>query len=139
MTYHHEGKPRWMETIKIALPIEEFKKAHVKFLFKHRSTNDVKDKNEKPFALSFMKLMQDNGTTVSNTEHDLILYKIDSKKWSEDDVSYLKFNWKRIEGEEITKVWTNGLAPTNKDSFSIATTFCSTKLTQNGKRILISI
>lgn len=41
-----------------------------------RSTNDLKDKNEKPFALSYMKLMQSNGTTLKNTEHDLIVYKV---------------------------------------------------------------
>lgn len=41
-----------------------------------RSTNDLKDKNEKPFALSYMKLMQPNGTTLKNTEHDLIVYKV---------------------------------------------------------------
>ncbi|XP_063609034.1 dedicator of cytokinesis protein 1-like isoform X2 [Penaeus indicus] len=137
VTYHHEAKPKWMETIKIALPIEEFKKAHVKFIFKHRSTNDVKDKNEKPFAMSFMKLMQDNGTTVLNTEHELIIYKIDSKKWQEDDSNYLSLPWQRVNGEELVKTWTYGMAPTNKDSFTISTTFCSTKLTQNAELLAL--
>ncbi|KAK7079345.1 Dedicator of cytokinesis protein 2 [Halocaridina rubra] len=133
VTYYHENKPKWMETIKIALPIEEFKKSHVKFTFKHRSTNDVKDKNEKPFAMSFVKLMQDNGTTLNNTEHELIVYKIDSKKWHDNDTDYLKLNWRRHNAEEIVKTWQFGLAPSAKENFLISTTFCSTKLTQNEK------
>ncbi|XP_066966939.1 dedicator of cytokinesis protein 1 isoform X9 [Macrobrachium rosenbergii] len=133
VTYHHENKPKWMETVKIALPIEEFKKAHIKFTFKHRSTNDVKDKSEKPFSMSFVKLMQENGTTLFNTEHDLIIYKIDPKKWQDDDISYLKLSWRRVNGEDLNKVWNYGLAPSSKDNFTISTTFCSTKLTQNAE------
>ncbi|XP_045614067.1 dedicator of cytokinesis protein 1 isoform X2 [Procambarus clarkii] len=133
VTYHHEGKPRWAETFKIALPIEEFKKAHVKFTFRHRSTNDLKDKNEKPFALSFVKLMQNNGTTLLNTEHELIVYKIDGKKWNDNDNNYLNLPWQRVDGEEIVKSWNHGVAPSLKDSFTISTTFCSTKLTQNAE------
>ncbi|XP_069941837.1 dedicator of cytokinesis protein 1 isoform X2 [Cherax quadricarinatus] len=133
VTYHHEGKPRWAETFKIALPIEEFKKAHVKFAFRHRSTNDLKDKNEKPYALSFVKLMQSNGTTLLNTEHELIVYKIDGKKWTDGDYNYLSLPWQRVNGEELVKSWNHGLAPSMKDSFTISTIFCSTKLTQNAE------
>ncbi|XP_063852697.1 dedicator of cytokinesis protein 1-like isoform X3 [Scylla paramamosain] len=132
VTYHHEPKPRWAETFKIALPVEEFKKAHIKFTFRHRSTNDAKDKSEKPFAMAFVKLIQKNGTTLQNTDHDLIVYKIDSKKWNENDLSYLGLPWERLPGEEYGKSWQFGIAPSLKDNITISTTFCSTKLTQNG-------
>ncbi|CAL4241348.1 unnamed protein product, partial [Meganyctiphanes norvegica] len=131
VTYYHEGKPKWMETFKIALPIDEFKKAHVRFTFKHRSTNDVKDKNEKPFALSFVKLMQENGTTLMNVDHNLIVYKINQKNWTEGDFSYLNLPWRRVPGDELDKGNKQVYSPSSKDSFVIATTFCSTKLTQN--------
>lgn len=88
--YYHEDKPRWCETFKIAVPIEEFKQAHLKFTFKHRSSNEAKDRSEKPFALSYVKLMQRNGTTLQDTQHELLVYKIDNKKYEENETNYLK-------------------------------------------------
>lgn len=76
VVYYHEDRPRWYENIKLAIPIEDFKGSHLKFLFKHRSSNETKDKNEKPFALSFVKLMQDDGTTLGDISHELLVYKV---------------------------------------------------------------
>merc|ERR1711911_577290 len=58
VVYYHEDKPKWMETLKIAIPIDEFYRSHLKFTFKHRSSNETKDRQEKPFALSYVRLMQ---------------------------------------------------------------------------------
>jgi hypothetical protein len=74
--YYHEDKPRWLEIFKVAVPIEDCKGSHVKFTFKHRSSNETKDKTEKPFALSYVKLMQENGTTLQDTQHELLVYKV---------------------------------------------------------------
>nr|CAD7394077.1 unnamed protein product [Timema cristinae] len=104
--YYHEEKPRWHETFKVAVPIDEFKGSHLRFSFKHRCSTESKDKLEKPFALSYVKLMQGNGTTLHDTEHDLLVYK----------------------GQKPQQ---GGLTLTNKDSFTIHTNVCSTKLTQN--------
>ena len=82
--YYHEDKPRWCETIKICVSIDEFKTAHLKFTFKHRSSTEAKDKAEKPFAMSFVPLMQSNGTTLKDNLHDLLVYKIDYKKFQND-------------------------------------------------------
>lgn len=78
VVYYHEDKPRWYEIVKLAIPIEDFKGSHLKFIFKHRSSNETKDKNEKPFALSFVKLMQDNGTTLRDTMHEILVYKVNN-------------------------------------------------------------
>ncbi|XP_043512182.1 dedicator of cytokinesis protein 1 isoform X6 [Frieseomelitta varia] len=132
--YYHEDKPRWCETFKIAVPIEEFKQAHLKFTFKHRSSNEAKDKSEKPFALSYVKLMQRNGTTLQDIQHELLVYKLDQKKYEETDISYLKLPSTRDELVELNiekKPTLGALTLSNKDSFLIATNVCSTKLTQN--------
>ncbi|XP_047365946.1 dedicator of cytokinesis protein 1 isoform X2 [Vespa velutina] len=132
--YYHEDKPRWCETFKIAIPIDEFKQAHLKFTFKHRSSNEAKDKSEKPFALSYVRLMQRNGTTLQDIQHELLVYKLDQKKYEEKDISYLKLPSTRIELFKLhteKKPTLGSLTLSNKDNFLIVTNVCSTKLTQN--------
>ncbi|XP_014489472.1 PREDICTED: dedicator of cytokinesis protein 1 isoform X4 [Dinoponera quadriceps] len=132
--YYHEDKPRWCETFKIAIPIEEFKQAHLKFAFKHRSSNEAKDKSEKPFALSYVRLMQRNGTTLQDIQHELLVYKLEQKKYDESDISYLKLPSTRGELAELNmekKPSLGSLTLSSKDNFLIATNICSTKLTQN--------
>ncbi|KAL0128391.1 hypothetical protein PUN28_003578 [Cardiocondyla obscurior] len=132
--YYHEDKPRWCETFKIAIPIEEFKQAHLKFTFKHRSSNEAKDKSEKPFALSYVRLMQRNGTTLQDVQHELLVYKLEQKKYEESDISYFKLPSTRGELAELNvekKPSLGSLTLSSKDSFLIATNICSTKLTQN--------
>ena len=36
----------------------------------------AKDRGERPFAMSFIKLMQDNGVTINDCYHDLLVYKV---------------------------------------------------------------
>lgn len=38
----------------------------------------AKDKSEKIFALSFVKLMRYDGTTLRDGEHDFIVYKVNA-------------------------------------------------------------
>lgn len=156
VVYYHEDKPRWTEIVKLAIPIEDFKGCHLKFTFKHRSSNEAKDKNEKPFALSFVKLMQDNGTTLRDTLHELLVYKvlkqflvlfvvlkywkqiffylqIDYKKFDPTDISYLTLASRKSELMDTNnRISVPGLSLANKDVFTIETNICSTKLTQNG-------
>ncbi|GFG33105.1 hypothetical protein Cfor_10663, partial [Coptotermes formosanus] len=129
--YYHEDKPRWLEIFKVAVPIEDFKGSHLKFTFKHRSSNETKDKTEKPFAMSYVKLMQENGTTLRDTQHELLVYKIDHKKFEDSDMGYLSLPSTRDELTEGQKPQHGGLSLSSKDSFTIHTNVCSTKLTQN--------
>lgn len=132
--YYHDDKPKWNETFKIELPIEEFKNCHLKFTFKHRSSNEVKDKSEKPFGLSYVRLMQDNGTTLQHKCHQLVVYKIDHKKYDKDTQScYLTLPSRTFELSANAKPSAGGLSIAPKDSFTILTNLCSTKLTQDGK------
>ncbi|KAF5292477.1 hypothetical protein FQA39_LY14024 [Lamprigera yunnana] len=131
VVYYHEDKPYWYETFKIAVPIEEFRSSHLKFTFKHRSSNEAKDKNEKPFAMAYVKLMQENGTTLRDAKHNLTIYKIDHKRLDEAGVDYFKLPSTVDEIKDHHKPQIAGLSYSTKDSFSISTNICSTKLTQN--------
>ncbi|XP_046384567.1 dedicator of cytokinesis protein 1 isoform X4 [Ischnura elegans] len=129
--YYHEDKPRWQETFKAAIPIEEFKGSHLKFTFKHRSSNEAKDRTERPFAMSFVNLMQPNGTTLFDMQHELLVYKVDHKKYEEGDIGYLNLPSLRKNLLDGQKPQSNGLTLSVKDYFLIETNICSTKLTQN--------
>uniref|UniRef100_A0A671YPQ2 Dedicator of cytokinesis 1 n=1 Tax=Sparus aurata TaxID=8175 RepID=A0A671YPQ2_SPAAU len=134
--YYQVKQPRWFETIKVAIPIEDVNRSHLRFTFRHRSSQDSKDKSEKIFALSFVKLMRYDGTTLRDGEHDLIVYKAEAKKL-EDLSLYLNLPATKLELEEKGYSATGkntqnlGNCTISKDSFQIATLVCSTKLTQN--------
>ncbi|KAG5670986.1 hypothetical protein PVAND_001211 [Polypedilum vanderplanki] len=130
--YYHDDKPKWNETFKINVPIDDFTKCHLKFLFKHRSSNDSKDKNEKPFAIAFIKLQKTNGTILQQGNHTLVVYKIDHKKLDEST----QFNYYSLPSENFELLATPkpSLAPYSllpKDTFVIDVNLCSTKLTQD--------
>ncbi|CAL8347289.1 unnamed protein product [Lota lota] len=133
--YYQVKQPCWNETIKVTIPIEDVCRAHLRVMFRHRSSQDSRDKSEKPFGMSLVRLMKGDGTTLRDGRHDLIVYKIDVKK-AEDAKTFLALpgTWAEVlEKEKQTgKPFHHaGLIPVTKDTFQISTLTCSTKLTQN--------
>lgn len=130
--YYHEDKPKWNETFKVNVPIDDFIRCHLKFMFKHRSSNESKDKNEKPFALAYVKLQQDNGTTLEQNKHSLVVYKIDYKKYDANtQFNYYSLPSQAFELLATPKPSAAGFSLLHKDSFQIDINLCSTKLTQD--------
>uniref|UniRef100_A0A673J0X5 Dedicator of cytokinesis protein 1-like n=1 Tax=Sinocyclocheilus rhinocerous TaxID=307959 RepID=A0A673J0X5_9TELE len=121
--YYQVKQPRWFETIKVAIPIEDVNRSHLRFTFKHRSSQDCKDKSEKNFAVTFVKLMRYDGTTLRDGEHDLIVYKVKPTQ--------LPVISKHTHTRTHTHTHNLGSFSISKDSFQISTLVCSTKLTQN--------
>ncbi|KAG5840634.1 hypothetical protein ANANG_G00190820 [Anguilla anguilla] len=133
--YYQVKQPCWNETVKVAIPIEDVGRCHLRLMFRHRSSQDSRDKSEKPFGMAFVRLMKSDGTTLRDGKHDLIVYKVDVKK-TEDAKTYLTLpgSWAEVEEKEkqTGKAFHHsGVIPVTKDSFQIATLTCSTKLTQN--------
>nr|XP_060511754.1 dedicator of cytokinesis protein 5 [Panthera onca] len=136
VVYYQVKQPSWYETVKVSIAIEEVTRCHIRFTFRHRSSQESRDKSERAFGVAFVKLMNPDGTTLQDGRHDLVVYKGDNKKM-EDAKLYLTLPGTKVEMEEkelqASKTLAN-LAPTKdstKDSFQIATLICSTKLTQN--------
>uniref|UniRef100_A0A8C8MMI8 Dedicator of cytokinesis 5 n=1 Tax=Oncorhynchus tshawytscha TaxID=74940 RepID=A0A8C8MMI8_ONCTS len=133
--YYQVKQPSWNETVKVTIPIEDVGRCHLRVMFRHRSSQDSRDKSEKPFGMAFVRLMKGDGTTLRDGRHDLIVYKVDAKK-SEDAKTYLTLpgSWAEVEEKERQTGKTfnhSGVIPLTKDSFQIGTLTCSTKLTQN--------
>uniref|UniRef100_A0A4W5RJK9 Dedicator of cytokinesis 5 n=1 Tax=Hucho hucho TaxID=62062 RepID=A0A4W5RJK9_9TELE len=133
--YYQVKQPSWNETVKVTIPIEDVGRCHLRVMFRHRSSQDSRDKSEKPFGMAFVRLMKGDGTTLRDGRHDLIVYKVDAKK-SEDAKTYLTLpgSWAEVEEKErqTGKNYNHsGVIPLTKDSFQIGTLTCSTKLTQN--------
>ncbi|XP_030071824.1 LOW QUALITY PROTEIN: dedicator of cytokinesis protein 4 [Microcaecilia unicolor] len=123
---YHNNSPRWAELLKLPIPVDIFKGAHVRFEFRHCST---KEKGEKKlFGFSFVPLMQEDGRTLPDGTHELIVHKCEENTNFQDPNRYLKllFSKGNVLGNN------NQVAKTTKESFWITSFLCSTKLTQNG-------
>ncbi|XP_043358891.1 dedicator of cytokinesis protein 5 isoform X2 [Dermochelys coriacea] len=138
VVYYQVKQPCWYETVKVSIAIEEVSRCHLRFTFRHRSSQESRDKSERAFGVAFVKLMNVDGTTLQDGKHNLVIYKGDNKKM-EDAKFYLTLPGTKVEEERDGPPGKNlhhlaNFTPTKdstKDSFQIATLICSTKLTQN--------
>uniref|UniRef100_A0A3B5A8L1 Dedicator of cytokinesis 4b n=1 Tax=Stegastes partitus TaxID=144197 RepID=A0A3B5A8L1_9TELE len=125
LVLYHNNSPRWAEQIKLPIPVDMFRGSHVRFEFRHCST---KDKGEKKlFGYSFVPLMQEDGRTLPDGTHELIIHKCEENTNLADCSRYLKqpFSKANLPSNNQTLKGT-------KESFWITSFLCSTKLTQNG-------
>ncbi|KAK9399594.1 dedicator of cytokinesis protein 4 [Crotalus adamanteus] len=123
---YHNNSPRWAELLKLPIPVDKFRGAHLRFEFRHCST---KEKGEKKlFGFSFVPLMQENGRTLPDGIHELIVHKCEENITVQDSSRYLKFPFSK--GHLLAN--NHQAIKSTKESFWITSFLCSTKLTQNG-------
>ncbi|GAB6029592.1 hypothetical protein CHUAL_005335 [Chamberlinius hualienensis] len=126
--FYHSNAPRWCETIRLAIPIEKYSKAHIRLELRHCSTRDKSEK--KLFGFAFSKLMDDDGTTIKDGRHELFVYKCDDRSRLRDPQSYLNLPWNHEDQEDC--FFSNQFYQRSpKETIFINTMICSTKLTQN--------
>ncbi|KAK2096462.1 Dedicator of cytokinesis protein 4 [Saguinus oedipus] len=89
---YHNNSPRWSELLKLPIPVDKFRGAHIRFEFRHCSKEIAKYKEEgkilakekgekKLFGFSFVPLMQEDGRTLPDGTHELIVHKVTSVRW----------------------------------------------------------
>ncbi|OCT87399.1 hypothetical protein XELAEV_180210954mg, partial [Xenopus laevis] len=123
---YHNNSPRWAELIKLPIPVDKFRGAHIRFDFRHCST---KEKGEKKlFGFSFVPLMQEDGRTFPDGTHELIVHKCEENAVFQDPCRYLKLPF--LKGNQPGN--NNQAVKYTKESFWITSFLCSSKLTQNG-------
>ncbi|XP_053971096.1 dedicator of cytokinesis protein 3 isoform X2 [Hylaeus volcanicus] len=122
--YHHNS-PAWAETVRLAIPIDNFYGSHVRFEFRHCSTREKNDK--KLFSFAFVRLMEPGGATLQDGLHELYIYKCEDRS-KLDSLSYLSLP---SSAREPNVSGSPAFSRSPKETVMVHTLLCSTKLTQN--------
>ncbi|KAJ3150241.1 hypothetical protein HDU89_003330 [Geranomyces variabilis] len=143
LVYYHNASPRWNEVIRIDMPPEIFKRAHVFFTFRHCSSSDrggEKDKQDRNFAYAFLPLIRGGQTVINDASHTLTLYKYDKKTaipsvylaYPAGASLFVPAQYSPTLSDSLAAaVDAMSKAPASKDTFVVRTQLCSTRLTQN--------
>ncbi|KAJ1522281.1 hypothetical protein ONE63_002583 [Megalurothrips usitatus] len=131
MIVYHHNSPSWMETVRLAVPIDKFYGSHVRLEYRHCSTREKAD-NKKIFGFSFARLMEPGGATLCDGAHELYIYKCEDRSRLNDPQVYLALpSGSRETAEGIGQATSTSFGRSHKETVFITTLLCSTKLTQN--------
>ncbi|WKY04289.1 hypothetical protein Q1695_005354 [Nippostrongylus brasiliensis] len=132
--YLHEDKPQWFENVKIRLPEDISRDLHLRITFHSRKPYDKGKPEKGPFALGHIRLMC-KSVLVPDGDHELLVYKIESSHYDENNTSYLPLpQTKRVLrdlGNTTNKPHSSVFSLSEKSFVQINTLTCSTLLTQN--------
>lgn len=135
--YYHSNSPKWNESIKFIVPLDEFEGAHVRIEFRHCST---KDKGKRFLGFCYMPLSDTDGTVISNKQHELYLYRYDVQSFEDENLNMLSYTLlpygpgsknAKSNGSVQLNNSTNRFFRNTKEVIYVSTFLLSTKLTQN--------
>ncbi|KAI4824512.1 hypothetical protein KUCAC02_013016 [Chaenocephalus aceratus] len=120
---YHNNSPRWSEMIVSEDPT-------------YASSSDtapLKTKERKKlFGFAFTPLMREDGTTLSDESHELYVYKCDENATFSNQGLYLSLPCCKEDFNSCPNLPANlPFQRSPKETFSVSTILCSTKLTQN--------
>lgn len=128
MIVYHHNSPCWGETIRLTVPIEKYHGAHVRLEYKHCSTREKAD-NKKLFGFSFARLMEPSGATLQDGLHEIFIYRCEERaKLQPAHYLGLPSCAREVTIENNSNSF---FSRSHKESVTIRTLLCSTKLTQN--------
>ncbi|XP_059098752.1 dedicator of cytokinesis protein 3-like [Tigriopus californicus] len=126
----HSNSPIWMETLRLEIPIDKFEGAHIRLEYRHCSNKERSEK--KLLGFSFVHLMEADRTTIKDGSHSLCIYKCEDQEQLTDSSIYLPLVARLSEVRLSDQVTVHrGFVRSTKESITIKTRLCSTKLTQN--------
>jgi len=125
--YYHTNAPPFDETIKLTIPEEagKFERCHLLFTFYHCSGS----KPRQAFGFSFLELANpENGAALKDMEYSLSSYKLLDGM---DKGKMVIPKYLQNKGKLSVRNYRSGLSKID-EIFTVRTTMCSTKKTQNG-------
>ncbi|EFA76538.1 SH3 domain-containing protein [Heterostelium album PN500] len=102
VVFYHSNQPHWSETVRVNVPLSILEQVYLVFAIRHCTTSETKEKV--PFAMSYLKLTNPDGTVIGNKTHSLCTYK--TTKTIEEFLPSLKdpSNKAAIRKGEFTKI-----------------------------------
>ncbi|VDK81631.1 unnamed protein product [Litomosoides sigmodontis] len=133
LVFYHDDKPKWNEAIKVQIPENIDQNIHLRITFHYKKTFDKVKQEKGPFALAFARIME-GATLIRDGLHELLVYKIETGRFDDNDTSYTRLPATRGElkaSQAQLRPQTTTFIHGEKNFLTIETVTCSTTLTHN--------
>ncbi|MCP9266015.1 Dedicator of cytokinesis protein 1 [Dirofilaria immitis] len=133
LVFYHDDKPKWNEAIKVRIPENIGQNIHLRITFHHKKAFDKTKQEKGPFALAFARIME-GATLIKDGLHELLVYKIETGRFDDNDTSYTRLPATRRElkaSQSQLRPQTTTFIYGEKNFLTIETVTCSTTLTHN--------
>ncbi|XP_052072932.1 dedicator of cytokinesis protein 4-like isoform X3 [Mytilus californianus] len=134
--FYHDNQPKWQETIKISLPMDELPGSHIRFDVYHCQARHRAEK--KLYGFGFMRVTNDLQIVIKDGSHNLCIFKCEDEKKIKFE-KYSKIPFLAEDYGETTKQ-SSAQSPTSlpydrhyREHIGIRTLLCSTKFTQTSE------